>query len=189
MKQIPLEFLQMVEKDIKEISSILTCKEHDEVVLKKLHMEIDGKYQACVKDWGKSMYGFNNKFGFCYDLLSKGSLIYNLEIMKSKLIAYKYQVNAVPNMIPPTTNVSVNVDNNIELTLSFEFVRTQIDNNTSLTEEQIKEAKGKIDEIEKIIKSGESKKNKWEKVKPILIWLADKSVDIGTALLPLLLKI
>ena len=46
MKQIPLEFLQMVENDIKEISSILTCKEHDEVVLKKLHMELDGKYQA-----------------------------------------------------------------------------------------------------------------------------------------------
>lgn len=109
--------------------------------------------------------------------------------MKSKLIAYKYQVNAVPKMMPPTTNVTVNVDNNIELTLYFKFARTQIDNNTLLTEEQIQEAKGKIDEIEKIIKSGESKKNKWEKVKPILIWLADKSVDIGTALLPLLLKI
>ena len=30
---------------------------------------------------------------------------------------------------------------------------------------------------------------KWEKVKPVLTWLADKSCDVGIALLPLLLKI
>lgn len=47
----------------------------------------------------------------------------------------------------------------------------------------------KISEIEEVVKSKDSKKSKWEKVKPVLTWLADKSCDVGIALLPLLLKI
>ena len=47
----------------------------------------------------------------------------------------------------------------------------------------------KISEIEEVVKSKDSKKSKWEKVKPVLTWLADKSCDVGIALLPLLLKL
>ena len=46
----------------------------------------------------------------------------------------------------------------------------------------------KIDEIESIIKEDDSKKTKWEKFKPILTWLADKSFDVAMTILPLLLK-
>ena len=44
-------------------------------------------------------------------------------------------------------------------------------------------------ELEEIINGKEKKKTKWEKTKSFLIWLADKSFDVGMALLPLLLKI
>lgn len=64
-----------------------------------------------------------------------------------------------------------------------------MDADTSLSEEQTIEVKQKIDEIESVVKSNDRKKNKWKKLKPVLLWLADKSVDIGTAVLPLLLKI
>lgn len=189
MKKIPIEFMLMLEKDIEDINNLLKNNNVVENDIQQLHVELDGKYQACIKDWGNSMYGFNDKFGFAYSMLDKDSLIHNINIMKSKLTTYKYQVNAVPNIMPPTTNVTVNIDNNIDLKFTIELARSQIENNNSLTIKQTDEINKKINEIEQIIISKENKKAKWEKVKPILLWLADKSVDVGTAMLPLLLKI
>ena len=60
---------------------------------------------------------------------------------------------------------------------------------TSLTDEETQEIKAKLDELEKIVNSKDKKKTKWEKAKSILVWLADKSFDVGITLLPLLLKI
>ena len=46
-----------------------------------------------------------------------------------------------------------------------------------------------MDELEKIVKSPESRSKKWENAKGIVKWIADKGVDVGIALLPLLLQI
>ena len=51
------------------------------------------------------------------------------------------------------------------------------------------EIKAKLDELEKIVNSKDKKKTKWEKAKNILVWLADKSCDVGMTILPLLWKI
>ena len=58
-----------------------------------------------------------------------------------------------------------------------------------LSDEETENVLAKIDEIKAIVDQKEPKKTKWKKIKPILIWLADKSVDVGCALLPLILKI
>ena len=68
-------------------------------------------------------------------------------------------------------------------------MREKIEDMTLLTNEETKEILAKISEIEEVVKSNDKKKTKWEKVKPVLVWLADKSCDVGIALLPLLLKI
>lgn len=188
MNKIPIEFLQMVKNDISNIEDHLACDTHNDEALKTLHMELDGKYQACVKDWGKSMYGFADKFGFNYEWLDDTSLIHNLDLMKAKLVAYRYQVNAVPGIMPPSTNVTVNVNNNVNISITFDQARKQIEDMTSLTSDQTQEAIDRINEIEKVTRSSDSKKTKWEKIKPVLKWLADKSVDVGKVLLPLLLK-
>ena len=60
---------------------------------------------------------------------------------------------------------------------------------TGLSEKEEKDTLKKIDEIKAIVELKETKKTKWQKLKPILGWLADKSVDVGIAILPLLLKI
>lgn len=60
---------------------------------------------------------------------------------------------------------------------------------TFLTEEQTQEVLEKISEIEKVVRGSESKKTKWETIKPVLVWLADKSFDVGMTLLPLLLQL
>lgn len=123
----------------------------------------------------------------------QNSIISDITLMENKLIAY--QANGYMN---PETTSDKNIFN-IVTTASAQ--PTQITNITFInTIEQIKEMSGlsdqeteetiaKIEEIKAIIDQGGSKKTKWKKIKPILIWLADKSVDVGCALLPLILKI
>jgi predicted nucleotidyltransferase len=60
---------------------------------------------------------------------------------------------------------------------------------SALPETEIDEILRKIDEIEDIVHSSDRRAKKWENAKNIIKWIADKGVDVGIALLPLLLQI
>lgn len=153
-------------------------------------MEIDAKYGAYVPDWNKGMYGYILDFGFDHPALSLSSLTNNLNLMKSKLEGYALGFEKpTQKSYSPSNNVNVSNMNEINVSVTFESVRQQIEDMTSLTDEETQEIKAKLDDLEKIVNSKDKKKTKWEKAKSILVWLADKSFDVGMALLPLLLKI
>ena len=176
--------------DIRKIDVVL--QNNEELELMELHKFLDGKYQSAICDWGKSMYAYLDKVGFSYELLDEASLKHNLEIMKAKLEAFEYGWNAVEKTRKPSVknpDVNVFVNNNLNINITFEQVRANIEDMTSLTEEQTKEALQKVSEIEEIVNCSESKKVKWEKVKPILVWLTDKSFDMAMMVIPLLLKL
>ena len=177
--------------DIAEIDKVLNSSDVNELI--RLHKYLDGKYQYCIADWGKSMYAYNPVLGFSYELLDEDSLRENLTLMKPKLDAFKHGWNAITtprkNNRTESPDVNVTVNNNITVNITFEQVREKIEEMTSLTEEQTKEALEKIDEIEKVVKGNGSKKSKWEKLKPFLVWMADKSFDVGMTMLPLLLQL
>lgn len=88
-------------------------------------------------------------------------------------------------------DASSSATNQVELNLNISFseVKEKVENMTSLPKSDIQEALKKIDELESIVKSTERKTAKWEKAKSIIKWIADKGVDVGIAMLPLLLKI
>ena len=73
--------------------------------------------------------------------------------------------------------------------MSFNMARETINSMTALTNEEIEEIQKRINELEEIVSSKDSKSKKWSKVKEIIKWIADKGVDVGIALLPLVLKI
>ena len=179
-----------VKVDKKRIDESLSS--NNETKLKAIHMEIDGKYGAYIHDWGKGMYSYDMDLGFNYEWLSKESLIHNLTLMKSKLEGYALGLeNPNQRSYSPSNSVNVNVNNTneINITVSFEQARQQIEDMTSLTDKETAEILAKITELEGIISSKDKKKTKWEQAKGVLVWLADKSFDVGMALLPLLLKI
>lgn len=100
------------------------------------------------------------------------------------IVAHEKQSNIVIN------NSNTNENNNcISINVSFEETRQEIEKMTKLTEDEIAKILQKVDELEKIVNSDDSKSEKWEKAKQIIKWVADKGVDVGIALLPLLLKI
>ncbi len=120
-------------------------------------------------------------------------MIENLEMIQAKLLTYRFEANVIigqaPKELDKKNGVTVTVNNNVNISIIFEEIREKIEDMTSLTDQETKEILDKINEIESVINSNDKKKTKWEKIKPVLIWLADKSFDVGVAILPLLLKI
>lgn len=187
---MPKEFYDMVCADIERLSNTQNLSDDERL---KLHREMDGKYQACIKKWYEGLCCTDKESTIIWYQslrMSPDSVQENLEMMKAKLETYKYQMNAVQLPKPEVSNSQVvNVTNSVNVNVTFEQVRKEVEEMTSLTNKDTEEILEKISEIEEVVKSKDSKKSKWEKVKPVLTWLADKSCDVGIALLPLLLKI
>ena len=177
--------------DISKINELFDSTDYSSAL--ELHRYLDGKYQYCIADWGKSMWGYIEGNGFNYEGLDMLSLQENLKMMKSKLEAFSFGWNAIQrsaSVVPvngPDVNVTVN--NSITVNVTFEQVRDQINDMTSLTDAQTQEALEKVSEIEAVVKGDGSKKSKWERIKPVLVWLADKSFDVAMAMLPLLMQV
>ena len=189
--ELPKGFLEMIDTDIKKIDETIATGYSQQALL-ALHKEIDGKYQSCIANWYQGLNAMrclpNGQLYLEYAYIDNcKEIIENLNMWKAKLEVYRYGMNATASPEVPTTNV--NVTTNVNLSITFEQVRSQIEDMTSLTDEETKEIKAQIDKLEEIVNSKDKKKTKWEKAKSILIWLADKSFDVGMALLPLLLKI
>lgn len=178
---------ERIRADIAAIDAALA--ERDENKLLELHQYLDGKYQSCIAGWGKSVYGYNPNFGFNYEFIGRDSLIHNLRMMKPKLEAFVEGWNVASQPSTTATIPEINVTTNVNVNITFEQVRSKIEDMTSLTEGQTKEALEKVSEIESVVKGEGNKKSKWEKIKPILTWLADKSFDVAMTILPLLLQV
>lgn len=191
MVNVPEEFYMMVQNDIKQIETAeqINPAEQTATELLSLHRQLDGRYQACIADWNQGLVmNWDNGKKNIYTSHCKASVVMgNLHMMKAKLETYSMGMNVIRFPQQPATNITVN--NNLHITISFEDARTQIENMTSLTNEQTQEILNKISEIEEVVNSTDKKKTKWEKIKPVLIWLADKSFDVGKIILPLLLKV
>lgn len=181
------EFKTMIDDDIQSIAESYKLSLDAKL---KLHRRLDGRYQACIKGWFKGLWGTDKEGNQVYYSCiedSSASIQDNLEMMKAKLETFRFQMNVVDTSVAP--NTQVNVTTNVNVSITFEQVRAKIEDMTSLTDEQTKEALDKVSEIESVVKGEGSKKSKWEKIKPILAWLADKSFDLAMTILPLLLQV
>ena len=182
------EMIEMIDQDINRIEYEL--KKGDDTSRWKMFREMDGKYQSCIKHFYEGMWlSVPNKNVLHFPQLQQypDYVIENLEMVKSKLLTYRFEANAIAGQIPKVSEkqsgIIVTVNNNVNINITFEEVREKIEDMTSLTDNETKEILDKINEIETIINSNEKKKTKWEKAKPVLTWLADKSFDVGVAIL------
>ena len=97
-------------------------------------------------------------------------------------------METIPQSVPMVQITNTN-ENKVDINISFSDVRKEIENMSALPDTEIEEILNKINELEKIVKSPDRKSKKWENAKGIVKWIADKGVDVGIALLPLLLQI
>ena len=107
-------------------------------------------------------------------------------MLSFKALGYPSLKETVPQSVPM---VQITNTNKNDVNISFSDVRKEIENMSALPDAEIEEILYKINELEKIVKSSDRKSKKWENAKGIVKWIADKGVDVGIALLPLLLQI
>lgn len=187
------KFKEMLSDDIEQIKSALENQSMNEDEKQQLYLSITAKYHPYVPQLGTGLYQYFAEQGF-YDEVTGDSLEFNLRQIYNKLITFRSlnypglgaAITNAPNTVVTITNTNQNQNT---MTVSFDAVREKVNNMTSLPDEDIEEIQNRIDEIEEIVNSKESKSKKWSKAKEIIKWIADKGVDVGIALLPLLLKI
>lgn len=178
-----------VRKDIQKIDSIASESDFSKTL--ELHRYLDAKYQYCVADWGKGMWGYDKDMGFIYNSLDSASLKENLAMMKPKLEAFMCGWNAVrikPDEMPTMPDINVNTTTNVNITINFDQVREKIEDMTALSKKETDEAIEKVNELEAISKENISRKSKWEKIKPIIAFAMDKGADLGIAILTLIVQ-
>jgi hypothetical protein len=92
-------------------------------------------------------------------------------------------------------DIKNNIDNKIENSVSvnidimFEQVNKYINENGSLDEKARAEILDKVNELKEINNSDEIKVKKWDKMKPIFIWVTTKGFDIFLKIMPLIIQI
>ena len=91
-------------------------------------------------------------------------------------------------------NININNSNSTQNNLSniinmnISDVKEKIEDNSYLDDESKKELLSKLEEINRLQKSNESKTKKWQKAREILKFILDKGADIAIMFLPQILK-
>lgn len=189
-------FIEMVENDIQRCKDYLASNKDREEGM-ALHLELITRYPLYIKNFRESLRNYDEKHGFVMqEFFDLDSAIHNITVIMNKLIAFRnYGCVSPSDRRMGQQSTQINIKNNLTATqsqnisISFEDVKQQIEEMTGLSENETNEALSKIDEIKGILESKGNKKTKWQKIKPLLLWLADKSVDVGCAILPLILEI
>lgn len=177
------DFKKIIEEDI------VNCNEQIEngspETRYELMRKLTSKYDSIITDFSKGLHDT------WYD--DKGTQkLKNIKILKEKLLLFKamdYR-NSFDKSTPQVEIHNSNTNSNIiDINISFDEARQTVENMSALTDSEIEEILHKINDLEKIVQSKDRKSKKWENSKEIIKWIADKGVDVGIALLPLLLQI
>lgn len=176
------DFKKIIDEDISKCEK--EVKSGDKTSRGKLYGVLLSKYCTIIDgfDGGLKNLFYDNSGEYCKE---------NLERIREKLLLFKamdYKNGYIKDEI---MGITVNNTNQFSTTIniSFEDTKKQIENMTSLTDSEIDEIHKKIDELEKIVNSSERKTKKWDQAKDIIKWVADKGIDVGLTLLPLILKL
>lgn len=188
------KFKEMMSADIDELKRVL--ENYDSMTEKdkqRLYLSMTAKYHPYVPQLGEGLYQYHAQSGF-YESVGNSSLEHNLNQIYNKLTTFK-TLNypglgeAVANAPSTVVNITNSNENNNTISVTFDSVREKVNGMTSLPDEDIEEIQKRINELEEIVNSKDSKSKKWSKAKEVIKWVADKGVDVGIALLPLILKI
>ena len=182
------EFKKIVDDDIKRGKEII--EKRDAQNCEEFHDFLISKYSPLIESFDKNLYSL---------LYEEGESLYhayfaNIKMMieqleLSRAMGFKNMKSAITDGTGITINNNNTNSNTVDINISFEQARSTIENMTALPDSEVEEILSQIDELERIVQSGDRKTKKWENAKGIVKWIADKGVDVGIALLPLLLQI
>lgn len=189
------DFKVMYEDDLKALKKSIhdsNNRETPESVKLQLYKDVTAKYHPYIPKLSDGLYDYIQTCAF-YDDVSGDALFHNLQQVYNKMLSFKAlgypSLKEIITQSVPMVQITNTNENKVDINVSFSDVRREIVNMSALPDNEIEEILNKINELEKIVKSTDRKSKKWENTKGIVKWIADKGVDVGIALLPLLLQI
>ena len=194
-----------IKSDIDLIKTTLMSGKQAEI--EELYEELVATYATEVKDLEKSLLDvfdssvfFHNINADSYNQLPEkkypDNYKKNLKIIQGRLELLLD--NDTKSNDSKGLNITIHNDNKssasssvtMNINITFEDVKNQINSMEDvLGYDEVQLINSKIDELQKIIESNSKKSEKWKNAKAIGKWIFDRSVDVGIALLPLILKI
>ena len=175
------EFKRIIDEDIETCE--IELKSGNKQSRNILHARLISKYGNIIDGFKKDLKSLFYDDGGSY-------VQQNIETIRQKLVLFKameYQNAYAESDSGITVNNTNQMTTNINIT--FSDAKKQVEGMTSLRDEEIEEIHNKIDELEAIVNSTDRKTKKWDKAKEIIKWVADKGIDVGLTLLPLILKL
>lgn len=177
------DFKKIIEEDIVNCNSQIESGSPESRY--ELMRRLTSKYDSIITNFSKGLHDT------WYD--NEGTLkLKNIKILKEKLVLFKAMdyKNSFDRSTPQVEIHNSNSNSNIiDIDISFDQARQNVENMSALPDSEIEEVLKKIDDLEKIVQSKDRKSKKWDNSKEIIKWIADKGVDVGISLLPLLLQI
>ncbi len=118
-------------------------------------------------------------------------VIHKLKLYAESLLTEGEKKKTTQKMSPvvinnsPVVNATANVTNEVSIDISIVFnnARQQAED-SGLPDEQYKALMEKIDELETIAKSKETKGKRWGKIKEVMKWLVEQGIQVAGILLP-----
>lgn len=177
------EFKKIIDQDIAIGKEII--EKHDVRAGKEIHRRLKSKYNAIISGFDGGLHDlfYDDTGEKCLENIK--TMIEKLELFKAMEYVNIYSQDASGITI---NNNNTN-SNSVEMNMSFEMARETVENMTALPDSEVEEILLKIQELENIVNSDERKTKKWENAKSIIKWIADKGIDVGKVLLPLVLQI
>jgi len=191
--------------DIKRITDTIQQNQFSEI--QELYQEIQLTYKNELTDLEGSLLPlhdlsvrFKNLSRDPHDQLPRNeypeNYTKNLKVIRGRLeLLLDNDIDSSENK---SLNITIHNDNKssatnsviMNINITFEDVKNQINTmEDALGYDEVQLINSKIDELQIIVESNAKKSEKWKNAKAIGKWIFDRSVDVGIALLPLLLKI
>lgn len=174
----------MLHKDIAKCEEAMGRNDNDE--LYRLYELLYPKYLNQISGLNHGISGERE------DAFSDIEFIKEMMEMQMAIIEQqeKYDSLKQSNVLINANNTNNNTNtNSMSVKVSFDEAKKEVENMSSLTDLEIEEVLKKIEELEQIVLSKDRRSKKWENAKGIIKWIADKGVDVGISLLPLLMQI
>lgn len=179
----------MIEEDIKKCNDYFTSNgEESKIDAMELFDSLKTKYLDIIPSFSN---GIKDHIGMSGGMRRR-TIDGGLSSIKSKLEVFV--ANDYKGIIDKKSSRDININNTInntnameiDINIKVEQIIKNIQNNDYFTEKETEEIIDKVREISDILKQQVGRKEKWGKLKFILVWLAEKGVDVAVQLLPLI---
>lgn len=181
----------MLTSDIEQIQKSNSLSDMEKLLL---FQQIMATYVGIIENLYAGLYGFwipngYESINYAYLKDNPEEVSKNLQFLLKKLQMAKAGFGIISIQPESTSSANeIHIQNNFSPSISFEQACSEIENVKGLTNRQKEEAIEKIKEIEDVKRDSSTDKTRWEKIKPILVWLGNSSFELVKIILPLIIK-